>query len=51
MTFDAHVSYISQKVFGTIVYINIIKSNFSRKARITLIQSLVLSIMNYGIKI
>ncbi len=51
MTFDAHVSYISRKVFYTIVYINRIKDNFSRKARLTLIQSLVLSIMNYGIKI
>ncbi len=39
MIFDAHVSYISRKVF------------VSSKARITLTQSLVLSIMNYGIKI
>ncbi len=50
MTFDTHVSYISRKVFDTTVYINRIKDNFNRTARITLIQSLVLSIMNYGIK-
>ncbi len=51
MTFDTHVTYISRKVFGTIAYINRIKDNFNRKAGITLIQSLVLSIMNYGLKI
>ncbi len=51
MTFDTHVSYISRQVFGTIIYINRIKDNFSRKARITLIQSPVLSTMNHGIKI
>ncbi len=51
MVFDTHISYISHKIFSTIVYINIIKDNFNRKARIALIQSLVLSIINYGIKI
>ncbi len=51
MAFDTHVSYISRKVFGTIVYINRIKDNFNCKTRITFIQSLVLRIMNYDIKI
>ncbi len=39
MAFGTHVSYISRKVFGRIVYINRIKDNFNRKARITHIQS------------
>ncbi len=51
LTFDTHMSKISSKIFGTIMYINRIKDNFSKKTRITVVQSLVLSIINYGIKI
>ena len=51
MTFEQHVNKISDKIFGTILYINRIKDNFSKSARITVIQSLVLSIINYGIKV
>ena len=51
MTFEQHVNKISGKIFGTILYINRIKDNFSKSARITVIQSLVLSIINYGIKV
>ena len=51
MTFNTHVSKISKKVFSTVLYINRSKDCFNRRARITLIQTLVLSIINYGIKI
>ncbi len=53
MTFDAHVNNISSKAISAIirVYINRTKDNFSRSSGILLVQSLVLSIVNHGIKI
>ncbi len=51
LTFDTHINKIRSKIFNTIIYINRIKENFSKTTRITLVQSLVLSIINYGIKI
>ena len=50
LTFDTHISKISSKIFGTITYINRAKDNFSKQTRIMVVQSLVLSIINYGIK-
>ncbi len=51
MSFDSHVNKISGKIFSTILYINRIKNNFSKTTRKTVIQSLVLNIINYGIKV
>ena len=51
MTFNTHVNKISKKIFSTILYINRSKDCFNRRARITLMHTLVLSIINYGIKI
>ncbi len=51
MTFDSHVNKMSGKIFTTIIYINGIKDNLSKNARKTVMQSLVLSIINYGIKV
>ncbi len=51
MTFDVHITNLSKKVFSTILYINRIKENLNRSARITVIQSLLFSIMNYAILI
>ena len=51
MTFDAHINHISRKVFSTIVYINRMKNNFNCNSRIIVVQSLVLSIINFGIRI
>lgn len=51
MTFETNVNKISGKILSTILYINRIKYNFSKDARKTIIQSLVLSLMNYGIKV
>ena len=42
MTFETHVNKISGKIFSTILYINRIKDNFSKDARKTIIQSLVI---------
>ena len=51
MQFDTHITHICKKSVGNIMFINRIKDNFSKGARIIVIQSLVLSIMNYCIKI
>ena len=51
MTFDTHLSKIWGKIFSTIIFINRIKDNFNKSARITVIETLVLNIVNYGIKI
>ncbi len=49
MTFDSHVDNISGNIFNTLLYINRIKENFNKNSRITVIQSLVHSIINYGL--
>ena len=51
MQFNKHIDEISRKIFGTIMYVNRLKDNFNKSSRITVIQSLVLSIITYGIKI
>ena len=51
MQFDIHTNKIISKALGTIMFINRVKENFNKETRITVIQSLVLSIINYGIKI
>ncbi len=49
MQFDTHITHICKKSVGTIMYINRIKDNFNKKSRIMVLQSLVLSILNYGL--
>ncbi len=51
MTFNTHVNKISKKILSTILYINRSKDCFNRRTRITRMQTLVLSIINYGLKI
>lgn len=51
MTFDSHVKNISPWIFNIILYVNWIRNNYSKSARITVMLSLVLSIINYGIKV
>ncbi len=47
MTFDKHITEISRKTVGTLMYINRIKDNFDKSTRVIVVQSLVLSILNY----
>ncbi len=49
LQFDTHITHICRKSVGTIMYINRIKDDFSKNARITILQSIVLSVINYGI--
>ncbi len=47
MTFDTHIHEMSRKVIGTLLYINRIKHCLGKPTRTIVIQSLVLSRINY----
>ena len=47
MTFDTHIHEMSKKVIGILLYINRIKHCFDKPTRIIVIQTLVLSLINY----
>lgn len=51
MTFNTHINKINKKIFSIILYINKSKDCFNRRTRTTLMNTLALSIINYGIKI
>ena len=51
MLFDTQVTYISKKCFGTLLFLNSLKDNFDKNTRMILIESLVLSIINYCLMI
>ncbi len=47
MSFDIHTEEITKKVMGTLMYLNRIKDLFDKGTRKIVVQSLVLSILNY----
>ncbi len=49
--FDKHITELTKKAFETVMYINCIKEIFSSRARKIFIETLVLSIINYGVTI
>ena len=51
LLFDTHITEISKKVFGTIMYVNRLRDYFNKNTRVTVIESLVMSIINYCISI
>lgn len=51
LLFDAHIDELYKKITGTLLYINRIKNSFDTPTRVMLIQSLVLSLINYCSKI
>ncbi len=51
MTFDVHVNELSKKVVGTLMHIFSISLNFEKRTRTIVVQSLVLSLVNYCIRI
>ena len=51
LLYDIHINHISRKVNGILIFLNRIKDNFEKSARIIVVQSLVLSIINYCSKI
>ncbi len=51
MTFDVHISELNKNVIGTLLHIYRISLNFEKRTRTIVVQSLVLSIINYCIRI
>ncbi len=51
MSFDVHVTEMSEKVSGTLVYINRIQDLLSKEARPIAVETQTLSHMNYGITV
>lgn len=51
MLFDIHINHISSKVSGILMFLNRIKDGFDKETRIVIVQSLVLSIINYCLKV
>ena len=51
LTFETHIDEMAKKVHGTLSFINRLGDNFDKATRINVVQSLVLSIINYGLKI
>ncbi len=51
MTFDVHVNELNKKVVGTLMHVYRISLNFERVIRTIVVQSLVLSLVNYCIRI
>lgn len=51
MLFDVHIDQLTKKVMGTLMFINRISQNFDKSTRVLVVQSLVLSLINYCIVI
>ncbi len=49
MLFDVHISEVNKKVMGLLMFIRRISDNFDKPTRIIVVQTLVLSLMNYCI--
>ncbi len=51
MLFDVHIDELNKKVIGILMFISSISHNFDKSTRIMIIQALVLSLMEYCIRI
>ncbi len=51
MLFDTHITELTKKTFGTLMYFNRIRNLFSIKARTAVAQTLALSLINYGMTV
>ncbi len=51
MTFDKHISEIIKKAMGTLMFINRSKDYFDKETRVTILQTLVLSVLKHGVTI
>ena len=49
--YDIHINYLSRKINGILMFFNCIKNKFTRSTRITMIETLVLSRLNYCLKV
>ena len=48
LSFNIHINELCKKVMGVLIYINRIKENFDENTRHIIVQSLALSLINYG---
>ncbi len=51
MLFDKHINEVTQKVTGTLMFLSHVSATLDKSTRIIVVQSLVLPIMNYCIRI
>lgn len=51
MLFDKHINELTKKVIGTLAYISRVSGHFVKCSRVIVVQALVLSVLNYCIKI
>ena len=51
MTFKTHIDELHRKVTGTLLYLNRVNGRFDSHCRLIAVQSLVLSILNYGLRV
>ncbi len=51
MIFDTHINELSKKIIGMLIYISRVSMNFDKTTRKIVVQSLVLSLINYCIRI
>ncbi len=51
MSFDIHITEISRKVSGLLMYINRIQDSLSKEARLIAVQTLALSHLTYAITV
>ena len=51
MLFDVHITELTKKIMGTLMFINRVSDNFDQPTRVIVVQSLVLGLINYCIGI
>ena len=51
MLFDVHITELTKKIMGTLMFINRVSDSFDQPTRVIIVQSLVLSLINYCIGI
>ena len=51
MTFNKHINELQNKIMGTLLFLNRITKRFDQDCRIMIVQSLILSVLNYALKI
>ncbi len=51
MLFDRHVNEVTRKAVGTLMYINRVSPSIDKPSRIILVQTLLLSIINYCLRV
>ena len=49
MTFSKHINELQNKLMGTLLFLNRITKRFNQECRIMIVQSLILSVLNYAL--